>query len=413
MATPHPCSDTSSDTNQMHHIAFGLYVAGATLVCSLGILFDIFFGVRSRKRWLPCRFFSLNSITLTLLSGALKLSVEISTKMPSAEDQLSKLTGTTMLCICMAFLLPSLGINSDHEWWSNMAAMSILVATVVANIGIQLKTGVIFAFHVEHIIILCIMLLLLLMMWFSAYEINTLRRNFMIQNRRIFSQGDRSMFERLKLGYLNYYNSNPQLLLYQNMSASRINSERKNKFAKALSRGRGFKSIEEKILKNAQLRNICSNLPRALKVIKELKDAMPNDIVKEEVRVITDFINRHGYKTMEDLQNYMERLFADMMNKFLVQFPNAIYRELTECYLEEYEEKVRKALTLICRVEPLIKEKLVQWSFPSGTNITALMTSDEFPSCNNKKATEGASNNQSSGSLPPPPQVIDRPSCTP
>ncbi|KAK9081306.1 hypothetical protein Syun_030669 [Stephania yunnanensis] len=129
----------------------------------------------------------------------------------------------------------------------------------------------------------------------------------------------------------------------KNMSASRINSERKNKFAKAPSRGRGFKSIEEKILKNAQLRNIRSNLPQALKVIKELKDAMPNDIVKEEVRVITDFINRHGYETMEDLQNYMEQLFADMMNKFLVQFPNAIYRELTECYLEEYEEKVRMA----------------------------------------------------------------------
>ncbi|KAK9141191.1 hypothetical protein Scep_010872 [Stephania cephalantha] len=133
--------------------------------------------------------------------------------MPSAEDQLSKLTGTTMLCICMGFLLPSLGTNSDHEWWSNMAATSIMVGTTVANICIQIKTNVIFAFHVEHILILCIMVVLLLMMWYSAYEINTLKRNFMMQNRRLFSEGDGSMFERLKSGYLNYYKSNPQLLL--------------------------------------------------------------------------------------------------------------------------------------------------------------------------------------------------------
>ncbi|KAK9118823.1 hypothetical protein Scep_016916 [Stephania cephalantha] len=79
----------------------------------------------------------------------------------------------------------------------------------------------------------------------------------------------------------------------------------------------------------------------------QLKDGMDEDIVKEEVRIITDFINSWGYETISDLQDYMEQLFADMMNKFLVQFRNAIHRELTECYLEEYEENVRMALTLI------------------------------------------------------------------
>ncbi|KAK9140851.1 hypothetical protein Scep_010532 [Stephania cephalantha] len=45
----------------------GLYIAIATSVCFFSILFDTISGFRNRKRWLPCRFFSLNSLTLILL----------------------------------------------------------------------------------------------------------------------------------------------------------------------------------------------------------------------------------------------------------------------------------------------------------------------------------------------------------
>ncbi|KAK9141190.1 hypothetical protein Scep_010871 [Stephania cephalantha] len=139
---------------------------------------------------------------------------------------------------------------------------------------------------------------------------------------------------------------------------------------------------------------------------------MSDDIVRDEVTVITDFIKRKEHPTIKDLQNYMEQLFADMLNEFLVQFPNAIYREITECHLEEYEEKVRMALKLICRVQPL--EKKIQWSFPTGTNITALVTSDQdlpttdTTSNNNSPDTGSASDNHAGSSRPPSPQVINK-----
>ncbi|KAL5716147.1 hypothetical protein ACHQM5_017876 [Ranunculus cassubicifolius] len=43
----------------------GLYVAVASAVCMIFMLFDIISAFRRRKtRWLPCRLFSLNSLTL-------------------------------------------------------------------------------------------------------------------------------------------------------------------------------------------------------------------------------------------------------------------------------------------------------------------------------------------------------------
>ncbi|KAK9081238.1 hypothetical protein Syun_030601 [Stephania yunnanensis] len=79
--------------------AVGLDIAGATLVCLVLILSDIFIALRQRKPWIPCRFFGLNSFTLTILSVATKLPVDLTTSMPSAYDQLSKLCGGALICI--------------------------------------------------------------------------------------------------------------------------------------------------------------------------------------------------------------------------------------------------------------------------------------------------------------------------
>ncbi|KAK9159599.1 hypothetical protein Syun_005940 [Stephania yunnanensis] len=84
-----------------------------------------------------------------------KLSVDLTTHMPSARDQLSKLSGTAMSCICVGFMAPSFSNNEESENVSNMASLSIFVVTVAVNICIQLGTGVIFSFVAEHIIIMC------------------------------------------------------------------------------------------------------------------------------------------------------------------------------------------------------------------------------------------------------------------
>ncbi|KAK9138657.1 hypothetical protein Sjap_009251 [Stephania japonica] len=197
----------------------GLYIAIATSVCFFSILFDVISGFRNRKRWLPCRFFSLNSVTLTLLAIAAKIPVDLTTKMPSAHDQLSKLTGTTLVCICMGFLMPSLGINRKSENWSNVLSLSIFVVTVVVNICTQLYTGVIVLFREEHIINVCCMMLLLLAFFCATYDINSQKGLSVDRNKDLLKKGRGSMLERLKSCYVYAYHSNPQLELCKDIDS--------------------------------------------------------------------------------------------------------------------------------------------------------------------------------------------------
>ncbi|KAK9155071.1 hypothetical protein Sjap_002551 [Stephania japonica] len=195
----HSCSNTDTYSSPVPII--GLYIAGASLVCLLLILCDMLFGLR--RRYIPCRLFSLNSVTLTLLGVASKLPVDLTTDMPSARDQLSKLTSTTMICICMGFMMPSLAISRGSESITNMVALSILVVTMIVNMCIQMATGVIFSFIVEHIIILCFSFLVLLVLWFSALETIRVKTTLKMKNRGIFTKGEESsLIHRVKRWYL-------------------------------------------------------------------------------------------------------------------------------------------------------------------------------------------------------------------
>ncbi|KAK9134552.1 hypothetical protein Syun_013882 [Stephania yunnanensis] len=150
----------------------GLYITGATLVCLLLILYDLFLSFRHKRPYLPCKLFSVNSATLTLLAIVSKLPVDLTTNMPSASDQITKLTGTIMVCVSMAFMMPSMGANRKAESISNMIALSLFVVTIVVNICIQLRTGVIFSFFWEHILISCFMVIMLAVFLHSTNNIN-------------------------------------------------------------------------------------------------------------------------------------------------------------------------------------------------------------------------------------------------
>ncbi|KAK9138665.1 hypothetical protein Sjap_009259 [Stephania japonica] len=193
----------------------GLYITGATLVCLLFILVDAFAGFRNRKRWLPCRLFSLNSITLTLLSIAVKLPLDLTSSMPRIQDQLSKLTSTTLICICMGIFMPSLGTCRESESFNNMAALSIFVVTIAVNVCIQMYTGVIILYRAEHIIILFCMMILLVALWYFASEIHSQNEVSHDGIKDIFMKGKGSMLHRLKVSYLRGYDSNPQFMLWR------------------------------------------------------------------------------------------------------------------------------------------------------------------------------------------------------
>ncbi|KAK9159483.1 hypothetical protein Syun_005824 [Stephania yunnanensis] len=167
-----------------------------------------------RTRYLPCKLFSINSVTLTLLATASKLPVDLTTYMPGARDQLSKLSSTAMVCVCIGFLVPSIGINREAESITNLIALSLLVTTIVVNVCIQMYTGVIFTFFPGHIIILCCMMLLLSVLWFFTSEINRGKTVIADTNRNLFRKGQaKSFLHQVKLWYMSSCISNPQYLL--------------------------------------------------------------------------------------------------------------------------------------------------------------------------------------------------------
>lgn len=139
----------------------GIYVATASLVCTIAIAIDTLHAFRYKRFWFPCKFFSLNATTLTLISIAIKFSMDLNAAMPHRQDQLAKVSSSAFMCTVMADLLPSLGTMKNTELFISIVALAILVITVISNVCIQMGTGVIFVFWIEHAFILLIMLILL------------------------------------------------------------------------------------------------------------------------------------------------------------------------------------------------------------------------------------------------------------
>lgn len=160
---------------------------------------------------MPCRVFSLNSLTLTLLVISTKLPVDLTLAMPSAVDQISKLTATTLLCVAMGFLSPPVGNNTGSGYTADMVALSILVITVVVNMCIQISTGVIYVSVVEHIIVMFCMLLLLLFLWSSVFKIKNWNHALVTLIKTLVPKATGNILRQLKLCYLCGVEMNPQM----------------------------------------------------------------------------------------------------------------------------------------------------------------------------------------------------------
>ncbi|KAK9138668.1 hypothetical protein Sjap_009262 [Stephania japonica] len=117
------------------------------------------------------------------------------------------------------------------------------------------------------------------------------------------------------------------------------------------------------------------DIHHVIDVLGRLKGALPDDIVKDELEIITEFIRHRNLRSIQQMHDCIEHLFVNMLNEFLTQVPNAIYKEITESSLEDYEKAIRFSLKLLCKVESV--EAFVQWSYdsyPTGTNIKTLIT---------------------------------------
>ncbi|KAJ0666701.1 hypothetical protein HanPI659440_Chr17g0669691 [Helianthus annuus] len=133
----------NSDRYSGPMVWIGIYVAIASIFCTLAMAADLLHGFRSKKLWFPCKYFSLNAASITVITVAMKLPVDLSSAMPSYMDQETKLGSLTFMGTMMANLMPSLASMDNKTLLPNVIGLSILVITMLVNICIQINTSVI------------------------------------------------------------------------------------------------------------------------------------------------------------------------------------------------------------------------------------------------------------------------------
>ncbi|KAK9093253.1 hypothetical protein Syun_028164 [Stephania yunnanensis] len=165
-----------------------------------------------------------------------------------------------------------------------------------------------------------------------------------------------------------------------------IENKNKSKFAKAVWGRNEFKTLLPKIIEKSRVETFkrLSPLDQATEIIRGVRKALPSDYVWDELDLITAFIQHQAFGSIEELYGFVEQLFVDLLIGFLIELPNAIFKEIVESQPEDVEDRVTFSMKSICKLEKL--EKLVQWSFPDGATITNLIT-DEAPTTNDVSTT--------------------------
>ncbi|KAK4718747.1 hypothetical protein R3W88_017085 [Solanum pinnatisectum] len=153
----------------------GRYIVAASLICILAMLADAAQGIRRRKFWLPCRFFTFNAASLTLLGVVVKLPLDLNNPMPGKIDQMAKLSSVVFMSTAMANFMPSLALMDNKDILMDMTALGILVITLVVNVCIELGTGIIYSEKTEHIVVMLSMVFLFVIMCFSALTVPTIK----------------------------------------------------------------------------------------------------------------------------------------------------------------------------------------------------------------------------------------------
>ncbi|GJX21916.1 hypothetical protein Tco_0226361 [Tanacetum coccineum] len=163
-------------------VLIGIYIAIASLFCIVAMVADLFHGFQKRKIWFPCKYFSLNAASITVIAVAMKLPVDLSSPMPGVLDQATKLGSMAFMCTMMANLMPSLASMDNKSLFANFIGLVILVITVIVNMCIEINTGVIdhkdksYLFAEVAWTYVAVMLLLLIILTSSVIAIPPLKQ---------------------------------------------------------------------------------------------------------------------------------------------------------------------------------------------------------------------------------------------
>ncbi|KAI3679380.1 hypothetical protein L2E82_51289 [Cichorium intybus] len=193
----------------------GMYTALASLFSVFAMVADLLHGMRNSKLRFPCRYFTLNAASLTVIAIAIKLPMDLSNLMPDYVDQAAKLGSLGFMCTMMANLLPSLATMNSKELFSNMIALGVLVITLVVDICIQINTGIL-TYHAtdgaeeayvrdqRFIAITYVALLLMLLMIYACSSLSIVKSKEILESKyqavHETDLKDREMQQQLRLG---------------------------------------------------------------------------------------------------------------------------------------------------------------------------------------------------------------------
>ncbi|KAH7836942.1 hypothetical protein Vadar_007676 [Vaccinium darrowii] len=156
----------------------GIYIAAASLFCFVAMTGDVFHGIRGKKLWFPCKFFTVNAASLTVLAVATKLPVDLTSSMDGKDSKVKpKLISTVFMITIMGNFLISFASLDSNAILVNVIALGILVITISVNVCIQIGTGAIGTdIRVEMRIVIVCMLFLFVTLTFSALTVPTIKR---------------------------------------------------------------------------------------------------------------------------------------------------------------------------------------------------------------------------------------------
>ncbi|KAI8531062.1 hypothetical protein RHMOL_Rhmol11G0108300 [Rhododendron molle] len=155
----------------------GVYIAAASLVCSVAMAGDVIYGIRRKKLWFPCKFFTMNAASLTVLTVATKLPVDLTTAMWGRIDRIAKLSSTIFVITVMGNFLTSFAFMDNNAILMNIAALGILVITIIVDACIQMVTSAIDdSIWPEEIFVISSMLFLFVALSFSVLTVPTTKR---------------------------------------------------------------------------------------------------------------------------------------------------------------------------------------------------------------------------------------------
>ncbi|XP_071695594.1 uncharacterized protein [Rutidosis leptorrhynchoides] len=242
----------ASDKYSRPMVWIGFYIAAASLICAAAMAADLLHGYRNGKFWFPCKYFSLNAACITVITVAMKLSLDMTTPMPGDIDQAAKLTSLGFMCTIMANSMPSLASMSSKSLYVNVIGLVVFVITIIVNVCIQIMTGVIDSHHlgdddliyppylnfikylliikVAHIhmvyIYLTMMVCLLILMISSAITIPAVKKNLEFKYQAIKKttlndqQPQQNSLDQLRLYVTRHWimiqTSNPQFVIASN-----------------------------------------------------------------------------------------------------------------------------------------------------------------------------------------------------